>query len=114
MNIKTDDFSVDYHEADNIIKFSGSLRLLNLLEYEPVKRLLLDAHERASSALILDFRELKFLNSSGITAVSTFVIAARKQKKLSLRILGSKDISWQDKSLQNLNKLWSEVVINME
>lgn len=114
MNIKTDDFSVTYRESDNVIAFSGSLRLLNLLEYEPVKRLLLDAHDKTAAALTLDFRDLKFLNSSGITAVSTFVISARKQKKISLRILGSKDISWQDKSLQNLNKLWSEVVISME
>jgi len=114
MNIKTDDFSVEYKDSDGVVRFAGSLRLLNLLEYEPVKKLLLDAHDRASGALTLDFRELKFLNSSGITAVSTFVISARKQKKIGLRILGSRDVSWQDKSLQNLNKLWSDVVINME
>lgn len=112
-DIKTEDFSVIFIEQENTIKFSGSLRLLNLKEYEPVKNLLNDVYEYLDSELKLDFSELKFLNSSGITAISTFVIAARKNQKLKIKVIGSSTVSWQEKSLQNLNKLWNEVTVEI-
>ncbi|MBN1532070.1 MAG: hypothetical protein JXA20_05355 [Spirochaetes bacterium] len=109
MNITNDDFSIVFDEAQRSIVFKGSLRLLNVKEYEPVKSLLSAAHDKSTGQLTLDFRDLKFLNSSGITTISTFVINSRNSNKLKLEVLGSKSISWQEKSLINLNKLWSEV-----
>jgi len=37
------------------------------------------------------------------------VINSRNSNKLKLEVLGSRSISWQEKSLINLNKLWSDV-----
>jgi len=60
------------------------------------------------------FPDLKFLNSSGITTISTFVINSRNSSKLKLDVIGARSISWQEKSLINLNKLWSEVNVVLE
>lgn len=49
--------------------------------------------------------KLGFLNSSGISMLSKFVIGLRKQKGTLLIVLGSNDQPWQGKSLQNLVRL---------
>ncbi len=56
-------------------------------------------------SLTLNLTKLKFLNSSGISTISKFIVGLRKQPPLQVVVLGSKDIPWQGKSLKNLDKL---------
>ena len=41
------------------------------------------------------------------------LIAARKQEKISLVVLGSQEIYWQQKSLSNLSRLWPKVQVDV-
>lgn len=115
MKIQENDYSVEFNEAEKNITFSGTIRLQGVQQYEPIKEVLHQGLARtpAGETLTLDFRGLKFLNSSGITTISMFVIQMRNAGDKSLKVLGTKEVSWQEKSLHNLNKLWNQVEVEI-
>lgn len=114
--VKGDEYSVEYNDGTQSVNFVGTIRLQTTEEYEPITQLLHNAHNTADPAQVvtLDFRQLRFLNSSGINIISRFVIAARKENKVNLTVLGNQDIYWQQKSLTNLQRLWSKVQIKIQ
>ena len=114
MKLKDGDYSLAFDENASTIVFQGSSRLSNLSEYEEIKNFLFDAAKKVMGVLVLDLRELRFLNSSGITTLSMFVIQLRKEQRIKLQVLGSKSISWQERSIHNLKKLWADVEINVD
>lgn len=125
MEIKTEDYSVSYDpeapiletqspEAQipraqipraPIITCRGTLRLSGTEDYAPIAALLDQALATQPVRLILDLQELKFLNTSGINVLSKFVIKVRQQESIQLTIHGSHAISWQGRSLKNLQRL---------
>lgn len=112
--VKGEEFSVDFNEATRTIHFKGTIRLQTGEDYAPIVDLLNKGMiSEVAGELLLDFRQLNFLNSSGINAVSKFVISARKEDRVALKVIGNKDIYWQQKSLQNLQKLWAKVQIEI-
>jgi hypothetical protein len=112
--IKGDEYTIEYDDTSLTICFQGTIRLQTTEDYMPIADLLQSAHDATGNGkLTLDFRQLQFLNSSGINAVSKFVIAARKQEKIALVVLGSQEIYWQQKSLANLSKLWPKVQVTV-
>lgn len=113
--IQGEEYAVEYDPSTHTVLFRGTVRLQSSDEYAPISELLQTAHTAAAEAehLTLDFRQLQFLNSSGISMISKFVINGRKHDRAPLRVLGSQEIYWQQKSLANLQKLWPKVVIEI-
>lgn len=105
MEIKTDDYSVRYETATATLNFQGLLRLAGIPDYEPIIKLLDQVIEQEPPQINMNLQELKFLNSSGMSVLSRFVIGVRKKKTIQLVVKGSKDISWQEKSLNNWQRL---------
>lgn len=105
MDIKTDDYSVWYEPTTTTVNFQGLLRLAGISDYEPIINLLNDVTEQEPQTIIIDLIELKFLNSSGMSVLSRFVIAVRKKQTIKLIVKGSQEISWQEKSLNNWQRL---------
>ncbi|MCA9715340.1 MAG: hypothetical protein H6713_11955 [Myxococcales bacterium] len=95
------------------IHFSGSMRL-PMKDYEPVSKLLAAAHERSPNALVMDFQDLTFLNSSGINMVFRFVITLRRRGGVDLEVRGKESIQWQTKSLTSVRKFLPDarIVLN--
>ncbi|MCP4415730.1 MAG: hypothetical protein GY805_03850 [Chloroflexi bacterium] len=114
--ITGEEYSVEYNGNTKTVTFIGSMRLRTSEEYAPINNLLMQVHDVTDTegTLILDFSELKFLNSSGINVISRFVIAARKEAMINLQVNGSQQIYWQKKSLTNLKRLWSKVKIDIQ
>ncbi len=114
--IQGEGYTVVYNEGTHSVTFEGTIRLQTTDEYAPITQLLNKAHDETAPGdnLNLDFRQLQFLNSSGINMISKFVIAARKQDKITLLVLGNEEIYWQKKSLTNLQKLWPKVQIDIQ
>ena len=104
MEIKTDEYSVYYEPHSTTVFFQGVLRLNGISEYQPIMDLLLAAIEQGKQ-LIIDLRRLEFLNSSGISMLSMFVVKVRGMQELHLSLQGSEEILWQSKSLKNLQRL---------
>ncbi len=100
-----DTYRIEYDTHTLTVHFQGSLRLSGPGEYEPIAQLLEDLAEQEPEEMTLDLQQLEFLNSSGISMLSKFVINIRKKKSVQVVVLGSNDIPWQGKSLKNLQRL---------
>ncbi|MGF1480830.1 MAG: STAS domain-containing protein [Cyanophyceae cyanobacterium] len=114
VEIKGDDYSVRYDPTTAIIKFLGELSLGGPAEYAPIVKLLNSVADQDPSTITLDLRNLEFLNSSGISTISKFVINLRKKRTIQLIVLGSNDIPWQGKSLKNLQRLLPSLKLEIE
>ncbi|NJM22648.1 MAG: hypothetical protein HC907_30040 [Richelia sp. SM1_7_0] len=105
MEIKGDNYKVWYETNSASINFHGSLRLNGMEEYSSILKILNDAVDSNPPRLTLNLMHLDFLNSSGITMLSKFVIGMRSNSGIHLMILGSNAIPWQSKLLKNLQRL---------
>jgi len=85
-----------------------------MTEYAPIVALLNELADTVPPTVTLDVRKLKFLNSSGINALSKFVIKVRKNEKTAMFVKGSKHIAWQKKSLKNLQRLMPNLELQWE
>ena len=111
MTIQAGDATLIYNNESKTLKLKGSMRLANMQEYDQITVYLKEIANTNPGHLHLDFSELQFLNSSGITTISLFILACRKNNNPTLTVLGSKEISWQQKSLSNFKKLWNVVLL---
>ncbi len=102
--IKGEDYTVRYDSDSVVVKFQGELALGGPKEYAPIDNLLKEIADAKPRKMTIDLKELAFLNSSGISMLSKFVLGIRKKKEIQLVVLGSHDIPWQGKSLKNLQK----------
>lgn len=113
-NVQGENYSVVYDHAAAIVYFQGSLRLGGMVDYQPIIELLNQASERVAISITLDLKELNFLNSSGINMLSKFVIGMRKKRTTQVIVKGSEEVPWQEKSLQNLQRLMPNLKLELE
>lgn len=104
-DIQGEEYRVCYEVETSTVFFEGSLSLASLEDFAPVVNLLNAVLDSAPPRLILNLRQLEFLNSSGISILSRFVIKARSQPETVLILHGSESIIWQKRSLRNLQRL---------
>lgn len=114
MEIKDKDYSVRYDLETKTVIFQGELQLSEMDDYAPIMSLLDEILEREPSVLNVDLRGLEFLNSSGINVLFRLVINVREKENMQLVIQGSNRVSWQSKSLSNLQRLMPAVQLNLE
>lgn len=114
-NIQGENYYVTYEQESHTLFFRGALRLTGLEEYRPILALMEQALEQREGEqdFILNLQYLIFLNSSGISMFSKFVIGVRKRQDVKLRIVGSPAVPWQGKSLRNLQRLMPNLILDM-
>ncbi|MFB2835474.1 slr1659 superfamily regulator [Floridanema evergladense] len=110
LEIKTDDYQIWHDLETSTVFFRGFLRLAGMEEYRPVMELLMNVFEEIPNFTI-DLQELEFLNSSGISMLSMFVIKVREKGNANLVLRASDKILWQTKSLKNLQRLMPGITI---
>ena len=111
MQVTGENYQAEYDEEAHTIFLRGNFRLNGLDEYRPVMDALLEALA-GSNPLTVDVMRLDFLNSSGIAILSKFVIEARKNDATLLIFNANEDITWQSKSLKNLQRLMPSLALN--
>lgn len=104
-DIQGEEYRVRYDASTSTIFFEGSLSLAGLEDFAPIVNLLNTALDSAPPRLTLNLCQLEFLNSSGISILSRFVIKVRGQSETTLMLQGSEAIIWQKRSLRNLQRL---------
>lgn len=109
--IETEDYRVYYQADRSTVFFEGFLRLDGIEAYQPVMDLLMAATE--GDRCIVDLHQLEFLNSSGISMLSMFVVKVRDRGTTRLSFRGSEAILWQTRSLKNLKRLMPDLTIEM-
>lgn len=112
--IKGEDYLVQYDPSAATVKFQGELALGGPKEYAPINDLLAEMASSNPEAMTIDLKELAFLNSSGISMLSKFVLGLRKKKDVQLVVLGSSNMPWQGKSLKNLQKFFPSLKLEIE
>ncbi|MDX2232491.1 MAG: hypothetical protein NW220_22865 [Leptolyngbyaceae cyanobacterium bins.349] len=113
VNIQTDDYSIRHDVESATVYFRGFLRLDGIEKYQPVMDILLNAVNESTNFTI-DLRELEFLNSSGISMLSMFIVKVRDRGGVDLILKGSDKILWQTKSLKNLQRLMPSLTLRYE
>jgi len=109
MEVKGTNYHVTYEPVTSTVSFQGTLRLRGLNEYDPIVQLLDEVVDAEPAKITLDLRGLRFLNSSGINILFKFIIKVREKGQSKLIVSGSKQVSWQQKSLPNLQRLMADV-----
>lgn len=112
--IRGEDYTITYNPASATMNFQGLLRLQGIPAYASITDFLDDLAEKKPETITLNLRELTFLNSSGIDMLLKFVIKIRKQKVSQLVIKVSEQIPWQQKSLNNLQRLMPTLKLEFE
>ncbi len=114
MEIKTEDYHIIYDETSHKVVFDGSLRLNGGEEYASIFELLDSIAQQEPEKIVLDLKDLSFLNSSGISILSKFVIKVRKSKNIQMVVIGAKKNPWQGKSLKNLQRLMPSLKLELK
>jgi len=112
--VKGEDYIVQFDPDSVNVYFEGELSLGGSTEYAPITNLLNEVAESEPNTMTIDLRNLAFVNSSGISMLSKFVLSMRKKKGVQLVVLGSNDMPWQGKSLKNLEKLLPGLKLEIE
>lgn len=112
--INGEDYSVQYDPESVTVSFEGELSLGGPADYAPIVQLLDDVANQDPPTLTLNLSQLEFLNSSGISMLSKFAINMRKKKTIQVVVIGSNEIAWQAKSLQNLQKLFPALQLELK
>lgn len=113
MEVKGGDYRVGVDPETQTAAFSGTLRLNGADEYAPIQEML-DALLSENGSCTWDLRELQFLNSSGINMLYQLVIKARRMGNVQMKVIGSKDIAWQGKSLGNMTRFMPGLELSVE
>jgi hypothetical protein len=111
--ITGESFEIRMEDNHSTVFFKGALRLSGVTDYLPILELLKETLVNPTNPVVLDLKELDFLNSSGITMLSRFVIEARDQAGINLYLIASESIVWHARSLKNLQRLMPALVIHL-
>lgn len=114
MEVRGEDYCVTYDPTTATVTCQGSFRLYGVGGYEPIMELLNHVADQKPPCITLNLKELEFLNSSGINTISKFIIRVRNNKASELIIKGNHLVSWQGKSLENLQRLMPTLKIKLE
>lgn len=110
MEVKTDDYRVWYESETATVNFQGLLREGTIADYKPIEQLLNDAIDREIPTITINLQSLEFIDSSATSVLSRFVIGIRKKKTTQLVVKSSKVIPWQEKLLDNWQRLMPTLI----
>ena len=112
-NIHGESFEIRLEEENSTVLFKGALRLSGTEDYAPILEMLKETLASPAMPIVLDLRELDFLNSSGITMLSRFVMEARDHPGIDVQVLASEAVPWHARSLRNLQRLMPTLSVHL-
>ncbi len=71
MELKGEDYLVTFNEPKAAVEFFGTIRLRDSSDYKAISDLLDAACRQVPGELLMDFRNLQFLNSAGINTTTS-------------------------------------------
>lgn len=115
---KKNKYSIKYDSVNKIIFFEGSL-LLTSDQYKEIlesfSTIYLNIKENNDNCILLDIVNLKFLNSSGISMLTSYLMSyMTEHDDITIIIKISKIYSWQNKLCINLKRIIPQIEINIE
>ncbi|WP_299453587.1 hypothetical protein [uncultured Microscilla sp.] len=116
MELAIENASFTFDKDKATLSIEGALRLSGVQKYkeEGFFDFLKDAVKNCETTLNLDLTKLQYLNSSGVTAFSRFILEIKKEAMNPIKVTGSSEISWQKKTLPNFPKLWNQIILDFQ
>lgn len=111
--ITGESYEIRMEDNNSTVFIKGALRLSGVADYLPISDLLKETLVNPTNPVVIDLKELDFLNSSGITMLSRFVIEARNRAGITLHFIACESIVWHARSLKNLQRLMPALVIHL-
>ena len=109
MNIEGEDHKITY--KNGVIRIVGNLSLMTE-DYEEIEVFFGKVVESEPSELILDMRELEYLNSSGIKTICVgLLLEADDIEGLKMKILCSSQYTWHRETIPTFRDLMDEMEI---
>ena len=115
--LKEEKYQVYYDKDKATVTLQGALLLNGAPAYEPILNILKEAaHNHEPEHLTIDIRGLTFLNSSGINMMTKFVVYISDVQglKLTVTIVGQKQVAWQERLTINLKRLMPELQADLQ
>ena len=114
MNINGKEYKIEFDEKNNIT-MSGMLAAMPD-EYEKIETFFEKIIEQSNKKeLILDLRELSFLNSSGIKSICVALLMEIDEiEGFHLKVLGSTSTTWQVETIPTFEDLIDNLEIVLE
>lgn len=112
MRISGDGFQVSYE--DNTLTLRGKLSLM-LEDYADIDRLFKTVVDTNPGSLLVDIRELEYLNSAGIHSLCVkLILEAAEIEGFGITILCSNRYTWQEETIPTLEDLMENLAITFE
>jgi SAM-dependent methyltransferase len=109
MTISGERYTISFDPLDQQVNFEGYVRTTSREDLRSIMDYLVDLHARHDGSMSLNFRKLRYMNSSGLKVIANFLSFASSSSKMRIKLIGSKVIPWEQKSLGSLRSLWSGV-----
>jgi SAM-dependent methyltransferase len=109
MNVTGERYSLSFDPLDQQVNFEGMIRTTDKADLEGIRRYLVEVHDRVNGSMRLNFRKMRYMNSAALMVIADFIKYARERKKLSIKLVGSKVITWEGKTLSSLPSLWDRI-----
>ena len=106
------EYTIDLGQPGRAV-LRGVLRLESPAAYGRLFRPIAEELARPGEPYTIDVREVVLMNSSGIRALGTLVLAARGAGR-SLVLAGRRAVPWQRKTMSSLAALFDRVEIRLE
>jgi hypothetical protein len=104
----SEEYAVSIGEGRASARLEGILRLATPIAYQAVLQPIQACIEARPGSFRLDMASVSFMNSSGITALSRLVMAAR-QHDVPLVCVVDDAVPWQRKTLSSLQRLYPKL-----
>jgi SAM-dependent methyltransferase len=109
MSITGERYIVSFDALDQQVNFEGVLRTQNRVDLNSLKDYLIGIHDKLDGSMKLNFRKLRYINSAALKAVVEFLKYAQYSERLTVKLIGSKVITWEVKTLPALPELWQGI-----
>jgi len=109
MIITGEKYNISYDALDQQVNFEGYVRTTSQADIQTIMDYLVDLHGRQNGSLRLNFRKLRYMNALGLKMIADFLVYARQADTLTVKLIGSKVIPWEEKSLASLKGVWDSV-----
>lgn len=109
MSITGERYVVAFDALDQQVNFEGILRTQNRRDLNELKDYLVSIHDRLDGSMRLNFRKLRYINAAGLRTIVEFLKYAKQSERIAIRLIGSKVITWEVKTLPVLPRFWQGI-----
>jgi SAM-dependent methyltransferase len=109
VSITGERYLVSFDALDQQVNFEGVLRTQNRVDLNTLKDYLIGIYDKLDGSMRLNFRKLRYISAAALKTIVDFLLYAKQSERLAVKLIGSKVITWEVKTLPVLPEVWRGV-----